>query len=90
MSVVRQIGGWAGMRVARRLARTFPIVGTAIAVAFVARAVRRKGWTRGLLDSTLDAMPVVGTVKAGVELFRGDLFPELDRPAVPPARSAVR
>ena len=64
------------MRVARRLARTFPIVGTLVAVALVGRAVRRKGWTRGLLDSTLDAMPVVGTFKAGVELLRGDLFPE--------------
>jgi hypothetical protein len=79
MGVAHRLGSWAGMRAARRLSRSFPIVGTVIAVVLVGRTVRRKGWKLGLVDATLDALPFIGTAKAGVELVRGDLFP--DRPA---------
>jgi hypothetical protein len=79
MGVARRLGRWAGMRAARRLSRSFPIVGAVIAVAVVSRTVRRKGWKLGLIDAALDALPFVGTAKAGIELVRGDLFP--DRPA---------
>jgi len=68
------------LRAARRLSRSLPVVGTVVAVAVVGQTIRRKGWARGLLSATLDAIPFVGTAKAGVELFRGDLFP--DRPLV--------
>jgi len=80
MGVVRRLSAWAAMRTARRLSRTFPIIGTVIAVAVVGQTIRRKGWKRGLLNATLDALPIVGTAKAGVELFRGDLFPDLEPP----------
>jgi hypothetical protein len=83
MGTARRIGAWAGLKAARRLSKTVPLVGTALALAFVGHAVRRKGLLRGLLDSALDATPILGAVKAGVELVRGDTFP--DRPAVPPA-----
>jgi hypothetical protein len=66
---------------ARRLSRTFPIIGTVVAVAVVGHTLRRKGWKLGLLDTVLDALPFVGTAKAGVELYRGDFFP--DRPRRP-------
>jgi hypothetical protein len=82
------MGGWAAMRTARRLSRTFPIVGTVIAVAVIGQTIRRKGWTRGLLNATLDALPFIGTAKAGVELFRGDLFPDRE-PVVPPPQRAT-
>jgi hypothetical protein len=77
MGIARRVSGWAGLKVARRLSRTLPFVGTAVAVAVAGRAIRRKGWTRGLLDTALDATPVVGAFKAAVESFRGDLFADL-------------
>ena len=55
-----------------------PIVGTAVAVAYLAHSVRRKGLFGGLAHTALDALPVVGTVKNGIELFTDDWFP--DRP----------
>ena len=78
MGAARRVGRWAGLKMARRVSRSVPLVGTALAVAFVGRAVQRKGWLRGLADTALDATPIVGALKAGVELVRGDLFP--DRP----------
>jgi len=76
MDVPHRLGQWAGMRAARQLSRSFPIVGTVIAIALVGRTVRRKGWKLGLIDAALDALPFIGTAKAGVELVRGDLFPD--------------
>jgi hypothetical protein len=85
MGVAHRVGNWAGLRVARTLSRSFPIVGTVVAVAVVGRSLRRKGWKLGLLDTLLDALPFVGTAKAGVELYRGDLFPDkLPAPAATP------
>ena len=63
------------MRVSRRLSRSIPWIGTAIALATVAATIRRKGVLRGSLDSGLNALPFVGALKAGVEVLRGrDLF----------------
>lgn len=84
MGVARQMSGWAAMKAARRLSRTFPIIGAVVAVATVGQIIRRKGWARGLASATLDALPFVGTAKAGVELFRGEIFPD----RVPPAPAA--
>ena len=83
MGIANRLGSWAATRGARRLTRSLPIVGTVVAVAVVGRTIRRKGWRLGLLDAALDAMPFIGTAKAGAELVRGDFFP--DRPLATPA-----
>ena len=83
MGMAQRLGSLAAMRVARRLSRSIPIVGTVVAVAVVGRTIRRKGWKLGLIDAALDAMPFIGTAKAGVELARGDLFPDRPVPAPP-------
>jgi hypothetical protein len=50
-------------------------------------AVRRKGLILGLLDTGLDALPVVGALKGGVELLTGDLITERQAyPALDAAR----
>ena len=36
---------------------------------------RKKGLVRGVVDSGLDAIPIVGTVKNVTEFFTGDLIP---------------
>ncbi len=75
-------GRWAALKVARRLAKSIPVVGTLVAVGFLAHSVRRKGVVGGVVHSTLDAIPFVGFVKNGIELFTDDLIP--DRPPALP------
>jgi hypothetical protein len=63
------------MRASRRLSRSIPWIGSAIALATIAATIRRKGVVRGSLDSGLNALPFIGALKAGVEVIRGrDLF----------------
>ena len=76
----------------RRMRRSIPILGTAIAVATIASTVRRKGFVGGSLDTGINAVPFVGALKNGVEILRGrDFFP--DRPAAassPAGRTTAR
>jgi hypothetical protein len=70
------------MRLSKRLRRSIPIIGTAIAVATIVSTVRRKGLISGSLDTGLNAMPLVGALKNVVEAVRGrDFFPDR-QPAV--------
>ena len=65
------------MRLSKRLRRSLPIIGTAIAVATIVSTVRRKGVVSGTLDTGLNAMPFVGALKNVVEVMRGrDFFPD--------------
>lgn len=58
----------------RRLGRTLPWIGVAVAVAGLASTVRRKGVVGGALDTALNAMPVVGGLKSLAETMRGRDF----------------
>ncbi|HEV2879678.1 MAG TPA: hypothetical protein VGX24_00095 [Pyrinomonadaceae bacterium] len=69
---------YGGLRMARRLIKPIPIVGTAVALGFAGYEIRRKGWRNGLIHVGLDVTPVVGTVKDVIELFTGDLLPDKD------------
>ena len=66
-------GGW---QVAKRVAKTIPFGGTAVAVVLVGSDIRSKGVFRGLLNSGIDAIPFVGLAKNTVEFFRGDFIPD--------------
>jgi len=67
----------------RRLSRSLPLIGAAIAVVTVASAMRRKGVISGAIDSMLDAVPFVGAAKNVVEVTRGrDFFPDRYGPGV--------
>ncbi|HEX2455422.1 MAG TPA: hypothetical protein VHI99_17110 [Vicinamibacterales bacterium] len=84
MSLTTHVARWGGMRLSRRLRRSLPWIGTAIAVATVFSTMRRKGVVGGVLDTGLNAVPLVGAAKNVVEVVRGrDFFP--DRPVRPPA-----
>ena len=82
------VGRHAGRKILRRVTRGIPFVGTAVALAFLAETVRRKGMTQGVLDTALDAVPFLGTLKFGVELVTGEWFP--DRPELGPRRASSR
>jgi hypothetical protein len=66
-------GGW---QVAKRVAKTIPFGGTAVAVVLVGTDIRNKGVVRGLVNSGIDAIPFVGLAKNAVELVRGDFIPD--------------
>ena len=66
-------GGW---KVAKRVAKSIPYVGTAFAIGLVGYDIKRKGVVKGVLNSGLDAIPFVGLGKNVVEFFTGDLLPD--------------
>jgi hypothetical protein len=81
VSAFMAIGGrltrWAGARTSRRLARSMPWIGAAVALATVATTVRRKGWLGGATDTALNATPFLGALKNAAETIRGrDFIPD--------------
>jgi hypothetical protein len=71
------LGRWAGLRVARRAGRSVPLIGAAVSVYLLRETIKRKGFFGGLLDTGLNALPIIGALKSGVEVFRNrDFFPD--------------
>ena len=75
-SMKRRIFRAGGWRVAKRLIKPIPIVGSLFAVALAGYEIKRKGLIPGAVHVGLDVTPVVGTAKGVVELFTGDLIPD--------------
>jgi hypothetical protein len=70
----QQFKQYATRKATRRLSRTVPWLGAAIALITIGGAIRRKGWFGGTLDTALDFTPVVGTLKNMAEMGRGRDF----------------
>ena len=70
---VIRAGGW---QIAKRVAKSIPLGGTAVAVVLVGSDIKSKGVVKGLINSGIDAIPFVGLAKNAVELFRGDFIPD--------------
>jgi len=68
-------GGW---QVAKRVAKMVPFGGTVIAVGLVGHDIKKKGFVKGVINSSIDAIPFVGLTKNAVELFTGDFIPDKD------------
>lgn len=66
-------GGW---KVAKRLIKPIPIIGTVFALGLAGYEIKRKGLLPGTVHVGLDVIPVVGTAKGIIELFTGDLIPD--------------
>jgi hypothetical protein len=64
-------GGW---QVAKRAAKMLPFGGTLVAVGLVGHDVKKKGVVRGVINSGIDAIPIVGFAKNAIELVRGDFI----------------
>jgi hypothetical protein len=77
MALGNRLARWGGARLSRRLSRSLPIVGAAIAAGTMIATMRRKGVISGALDTGLNAMPGIGAAKNIIELVRGrDFFPD--------------
>jgi hypothetical protein len=86
MSITQRMAHYGGLRLSRRLSRSVPFIGTAVALLTLGAAVRRKGFFRGALDTALNATPFVGTTKLALETVRGR---DLLSAASPRARSRM-
>ena len=75
-TITRKLAHAGGWQVAKRVAKTIPFGGTAVAVVLVGSDIRNKGLVRGLINSGIDAIPFIGLAKNGIELFRGDFIPD--------------
>jgi hypothetical protein len=76
-NLTNRVTRWGSARLSRRLSRSLPIVGAAIAVATVIATMRRKGFIGGAFDTGLNALPGIGAAKNAIELARGrDFFPD--------------
>jgi len=82
MTIQNAVIGIGKRRVMRRVGRALPWIGIAFAIVGVASAIRNKGFVRGSVDSALDALPVVGSLKAAAEFVRGRDF-------IPPKRQTA-
>ena len=78
-SLTRKLVHAGGWQVARRAAKMLPFGGTVVAIGLVGSDIRRKGVVKGVINSGLDAIPVVGFAKNAVELFTGDFIPDKKR-----------
>jgi hypothetical protein len=81
MATTTQLSNYAGRKIAKRLSRSLPWIGAAIALVTIGSAIKRKGLLRGTMHSGLDAIPFVGGAKNLAEMARGrDFFPDKVRP----------
>ena len=77
MANTTPLRSYAGRKITRRLTRSIPYIGAAIAIVTIGSAIRKKGFVRGLIHSGLDAIPFVGGAKNMAEAVRGrDFIPD--------------
>jgi hypothetical protein len=73
-SVTRKLVHAGGWQVAKRAAKMLPFGGTIVVVGLIGHDIKKKGVVRGVINSGLDAVPVLGFAKNAVELFTGDFI----------------
>ncbi len=77
-SLSRRVARAGSLKLAKRLLKPIPIVGTVVALGLAGYEIRRKGLRNGLIHVGLDLTPIVGSVKDVIEFFTGDLIPDKD------------
>ena len=76
-SLKRKVAHAAGWQLVKRGAKMLPFGGTAVALFLVGSDIKKKGLVKGVVNSGIDAIPVVGLVKNGIEIARGkDFLPD--------------
>lgn len=79
-SVSRKIAEAGGWKLARRVGKQIPGVGTALAIGLVGYDIKNKGLVKGIINSGLDAIPIVGMGKNVIEMFTGDWLADKKTP----------
>ena len=79
MGLNRHLQQYATRRASRKLLRSVPWLGAALALLTLGTAIRRKGVFGGTVDTALDFTPFIGAMKNMAEVGRGRDFIR-DRP----------
>ena len=74
---------WVGDILLRTL-KLVPVIGYVFILANIPVILRRKGLVFGALAVALDMLPVICLIKAGIEIFIGDLLPDKIEPSPTP------
>ena len=74
--VARRIIRAGGWKVAKRIIKPIPIIGSVFAFGLAGYEIKKKGLIPGAVHVGLDITPVIGTAKGVVEIFTGDLIPD--------------
>ena len=77
-SIKRKLVHAGGWQVAKRVAKMVPFGGTVVVVTLVGFDIKNKGLVKGVINSGLDAIPIIGLAKNAVELFTGDFISDKD------------
>ena len=76
MSVTRRVVRAGGWKLAKRIIKPIPIIGSVFAFGLAGYEIKKKGLLPGAVHVGLDITPFVGTAKGVVEIFTGDLIPD--------------
>ncbi|MBK7601290.1 MAG: hypothetical protein IPJ07_23270 [Acidobacteria bacterium] len=52
--------------------KSMPLVGTAVVIGLVGYEIKKKGLFKGIVNTALDATPVIGVTKNAIEVITGD------------------
>lgn len=74
----------SGARVARKVGKSVPLVGTAVVIGLMGYEIKKKGLFKGVVNTALDATPVIGTAKNVIELFTGDWLADKEQAKTKP------
>jgi hypothetical protein len=66
-----EVGGW---QVIKRVGKSVPVVGGLLTIGLIGYDIKKKGLIKGVINSGLDAIPVVGMGKNIIEFFTGDFL----------------
>lgn len=76
-----------GARIARKVGKSVPLVGTAVVIGLMGYEIKKKGLLKGVVNTALDATPVIGTAKNVIELFTGDWLADKEQTKEPVPKS---
>jgi hypothetical protein len=90
VNLLRSLLRASSSRLVRKVGKALPVVGVAVTVGMVGYEVKKKGLLRGIVNTALDATPLVGTAKNVIEVFTGDWLPDKEPDAVQPSTTTPK
>jgi hypothetical protein len=73
--MMQQIGPRSGPMILK-IMKVMPVIGYVFVLGEAPEVLKKKGFVLGSLAVALDMLPVVCLLKAGIEIFTGDLIPD--------------
>jgi hypothetical protein len=74
--IIERIVRAGAARMIVKAAKSAPVIGTAVAIGLIGYEVKKKGLVKGLINTALDATPILGATKNAIEMVTGDWLPD--------------